>query len=117
MKRIILFILGVFVSTNGWAVPATNVRLNYNLDTQILHVEADHPTDRLDRYYIRSVVVTTNSKESKNFYFPRQISPSKFMADLNFIAKGGDHLDIQIFSSEGGMATASLDISKPAEAP
>ena len=115
MRTLVLFISGILISSNLWASPATNIQLDYNADTHMLHIEADHPTDRMDRYYVRLVtIVANNQKESQSFTFPRQYSPSKFIGDMNYAAKPGDHLDIQIYSSEGGLATTSIDVPKPA---
>ncbi len=116
MRFLLILIWGIFIHTNSWASPATNVQVDYNPDTQILHIEADHPTDRMDRYYVRLVtIIANNQKESQNFTFPRQYSPSKFIGNIPYAANPGDHLDIQIFSSEGGLAIASLDVPNPSQ--
>lgn len=113
---IFIFLSVVFNVWNvGWAAPATNVELTYNLETQTLHIDANHPTDRMDRYYIQRVVVSANSASEQTFSFPRQTSPAKFSADLSYSANGGDHIDVKIYSSEGGLAIASLDITRPPE--
>ncbi|MBI3601583.1 MAG: hypothetical protein HY209_01630 [Candidatus Omnitrophica bacterium] len=110
-----VMVFGVYSSLVG-AAPASNIQLSYDTDKQTLHVEADHPTDRLDRYFIRRVVVTKNPQESQEFYFSRQTSPAKFIADLDYPANPGDHLEVQLFASEGGTTQGSLDVIKAEQA-
>ncbi len=115
MKKIYVFWWTIVLSVYSffvWAAPATNMQLTYDIDKQVLHVEADHPTDRPERYFIQRAVVTKDSQESQEFYFPRQTSPAKFIADLEYPANPGNHLDVKLFSSEGGTAQGSLDVMR-----
>ncbi len=114
-KYIISSVLIVLISSFAWATPATHVQLKYDLDTHMLHIDADHPTDRLDRYFVQRVVITKNSQETQDFNFPRQTRPDKFIADLDYKASPGDHLDAELFSSDGGVGKGNLDI--PMSAP
>lgn len=111
MKK--LFLCSIFLSFTSsfvWAEPATNMQLIYNVDTQTLHIEANHPTDRLDRYFIRKVVVTKNSKETQDFQFFRQSRADKFIENLTYKAGPDDRLDVELFSSNGGTVKESLVI-------
>jgi hypothetical protein len=92
------------------AVPATNIRLSYDMDTSLIHVEADHPTDRMERYFIRRVVVIKNKKDAKDFYFTRQTKPDGISIDLNYQVEPGDHIEVQLYSTEGGIAQESFDV-------
>ena len=94
------------------ATPARNVVLTYNDNLKKLSVKADHQTDRMDRYFVKRVVVQSNMQEEKSFFYNRQSSPTDFNADLDYTASPGEHLDVSLYSSEGGMVTASLDIPK-----
>lgn len=109
---IILFISNISLVL---AAPATNLKLTYSLDTHMLQVEADHPTDKPDKNFLRRVSIVNNQQEPQDFYFSRQKSPSKFKEDINFQAEVGDHLEVQVYSSEGGVVSGSLDITKPEE--
>jgi|GEM_PF-6348318 len=101
------------VASLAWCGPAFNVQLGYDVNKHILHIDADHPTDRLDRYFIQKVVVIKNSGETQDFYFSRQTRPDKFLVDLNYTASVGDHLDVKLYSSEGGIGQGSFDIPMP----
>jgi hypothetical protein len=94
--------------SNAWTAPATNLQLNY--DSKKIDIDADHPSDRLDRNFIQKVVVTRNSKDKQIFYFTHQTSASKFITTLDYAASPGDHLDIELYSSEGGLTQSSIDV-------
>jgi hypothetical protein len=113
MKKLLVLIFLFFNIHSVGATPPTNLQLAYNLDTRKLHIEADHPTDRPDRYFVQKVTVIKNSKEKQYFYFPRQTSVSKFIADLAYEAVPGDYLDIEVRCSQGGAAQGSIDVSGP----
>ena len=74
-KKIGIFLTG-FCLTIGyvWANPPQNIQVGYDLSTQTIHIEADHPTDRMERYFVRRVVVIKNNDQTQDFYFPRQMS-------------------------------------------
>ena len=105
-------ILNLVISYAG-ASPANNLQLAYDIDKQAIHIDANHPSDRLDRYYVSQVIITKNSKEKQYFYFSRQRSANKFVEDVDCQAQAGDHLDIELHSSEGGIAQGSIDVPKP----
>ncbi len=111
-----LGILLVFWITSAGATAATNIELKYSLDTKTLHVEADHQTDRVNRKFIRKVSIFLNgSTESSDFYFTRQKLPVRFEEDFAVAAKPGDRMEVQLYSSEGGLATETLTIAQPTE--
>lgn len=116
MQKFIIFLIGLILSSySSWATPPTHIQLSYDLDAQKLHIEVNHPSDRLDKHYIHKVVVVKNSQAAQEFYFTRQGEPAKFIANLDYKADAGDHLDVQFFCIQGGTAQSSLDIQKPEE--
>ena len=108
-KLIFLFFSIIFLNVPGaWAAPATHLHLSY--DSKKIYIDADHPSDRLDRDFIQKVAVTKNAKDKLSLYFTHQISASKFVVALDYIANPGDHLDVELYSSEGGMAQGSIEV-------
>ncbi|MBF0490198.1 MAG: hypothetical protein HQL15_06195 [Candidatus Omnitrophica bacterium] len=110
MKIVLCLMIFVLNSAFVLAAPATNIYLSYDVSTQLLHVEANHPSDRLERYYIQRVVVTCKDGNSQEFTFSRQSRPDKFVADLEFLAQPGDRCDVVLFASDGGRSQAVLEI-------
>lgn len=113
MKSFWIALSFIFLSSLGWATPATNLNIGYSLDTHTLFLDADHPTDRQDRYYIHEVVVTRNGQDQQHFYFSHQARADKFIANLDYVANPGDHLDIKLVASEGGVTEGSIDVAAP----
>ena len=110
------FFIFVYLSVlSAWATPATNLQLAYDLSKQAISIDSDHPSDRLDRHYIQRIVVIKNSQEKQYFYFPRQTSANKFITQLDYKAIPGDHLDITLYCSQGGVTQGSIDIVKSEE--
>ena len=118
MKKFYIFLIGLILSmysSFSGATPPTHIQLSYDIEAQKLYIEANHPSDKLDKHYIHKVVVVKNSQEAQEFYFTRQGEPAKFVTNLDYKADAGDHLDVQLFCIQGGKAQSSLDISKPEE--
>ena len=109
-NKSIFLLFYVFCSSvsSVWGAPAINLQLSY--DSKKIYIDADHPSDRLDRDFIQKVVVTRNSNDKKYFYFSHQKSASKFIAILDYPANTGDHLGIELYSSEGGITQGGIDI-------
>lgn len=103
-------LLFLCVSSVVWGAPATQIQVSYDSQAEMLHVQADHPTDRLDRYYIRRVLVRNAVGQEQSFDFTRQNAPGRFIADLQYKAEAGEHLDLELYSSEGGKASVGLNI-------
>ena len=112
-NTIVLFL--VFTSTVVLAAPPRNVVLAYNAETKKLSIKADHQTDRPDRYFIRMLTVKSNLQDEKDMYYNRQSSPTDFSEELDYTASPGEHLDVSLYASEGGMAGAFIDIPKDKE--
>jgi len=111
--------LGAIVLFLSCAMPVcaaapTNVALTYNIQAGTLHVSARHPTDRQNRYYVRSVIIYKNGERFEEATFTRQDSPAVFEADVQVEAVPGDTLRVELLATEGGIGRAELTI--PAQA-
>ncbi len=104
-KTIGMLLIAVFANAHSvLATPARNVEIAYDTQKHIIHVSADHPTDKLDKHFIRRVTVEVNGKAGGEWSFARQTSAGHFNADLPFESKGGEHLKIKLYCSQGGTA-------------
>ena len=108
----LLITILILLPTLAKATPPNNLLLNYDVELQKLDITANHPSERLERHFIRRVVVTKNSKDTQEFYFVRQVTPGQFKATLDYKTEPGDHLDVKLSCMQGGSAEVSLDIPK-----
>ncbi len=107
---ILLFISFSFGFTPVWATPVTNLQLTYSDSTGTIHLEADHITDNLNKHYIRTVIITRNSKDKQYLYFNRQTRSDKFVTDLIYTVIPGDQIDVEIYCNQGGITKGALSI-------
>ena len=106
----------ILFSSFAHATPPTQIDLTYDLDKGNLHVEAKHPTDNLNKHYLRRLVVYKNNDQEQEFSYIRQTSPSKLVQDVPIIAKPGDVLAVEAFCKEGGSKREELIVSDPVPA-
>jgi hypothetical protein len=113
MKTLLIFACLIFLNPSlVRATPPTGLEIGYSVDSHTLFINADHPTDR-DRHYIHEVIVTRNSQDKQYFYFSHQARADKFIVELDYTALPGDHLDVELYCSQGGSEKASIDVSSP----
>jgi hypothetical protein len=96
-----------------WATPPREIKLTYDKEKQILQVQAQHPSDRLERHYLRRLVITQNDSEVKVINFPRQTLAWGFSVDVDLPAQGDDVIRAELFCSQGGHGAGELVL--PAE--
>ena len=117
VKSIIYFCLMAMVMLIGrplsWATPPRDIKLSYDKEAQVLHIEAEHPSDRLERHYLRRLVIEQNGKEVKTVTFPRQVLARGLRTDVELPAKGDDFMHVELFCSQGGSGGA--DITLPSD--
>ncbi len=104
-----------------WATPPTEMKISYDPAKGMLHVEAKHISDHLDKHYLRQLVIYRNGTKEQEIAYARQKYPSKFIEDIPFIAKPGETIAVEVFCSEGGTKRAELTIDStspdPADTP
>ncbi len=107
VRLIPFFILALTVSP-VWATPPREIKLSYDKEGQILHVEAQHPSDRLERHYLRRLVVTQNGKEVQVLNYPRQVLAWGFSNDVVLAAQENDVIKVELFCSQGGNGSGEI---------
>ena len=116
MKKIIIlvFMFLLFNLFPAYATPPTDIKATYDNERGVLHLEMTHPSHKLDKFFIRKVIIRKNNeKEPQIFYFTRQDQPEKFTADITFSAKPGDMITIEAYANEGGVKEQSYTIPAP----
>ena len=106
----------IFLSS-AWATPPTTLDLTYDPATGVLHVEAKHISDHLDKHYLRRLVIDRNGAKEKEIAYTRQKYPSKFVEDIPFIAKPGETIAVEVFCSQGGKKKVELTIDPTSPTP
>jgi hypothetical protein len=105
----------VLMTVGAWATPPTDVKLSYDVEKHMLHIEAQHPSHKLDKHFLRRVRVMVNDAEAKEFRYTRQDEPSRFVKDIEIEAKPKDKIIVEIICSEGGSKTVEFVVPSPEE--
>ena len=100
-----------------WAAPPTEMEISYDPAQGTLHVEAKHISDHLNKHYLRRLVIYRNGAKEQEIAYTRQKYPSKFIEDIPFIAKPGETIAVEVFSSEGGTKRVELTIASTSPVP
>ena len=98
---------------NAWATPPSSLTLTYDVDKQMLHVSAVHASERLDKHYLRRIVVFKNNEEIDTVNLTRQKAPSGVEEDIPVETVGGEKLSVQIYCSKGGLGRGEVDVPVP----
>ena len=114
IKLLVFIGLMAGLTVNAYATSPTSVSVTYEKEKQILHVTASHPSDKLDKHYLRRISIEKNGVEDKSVTFPRQKLASGLDEEISYVAEAGEKLSIKINCSQGGVATAEVDVPQEA---
>ncbi len=96
------------------AHPPADLKLEYNQDTQTLHVEMKHVIgNTYDPDHIRKVEIYKNQDEPVIKYVVKQATPTSEAQDISLEAKPEDVIRVVAYSSRGGSAEATLTVPEP----
>ena len=112
-RGLAVFVVMVIFLPLAYATPPTQIDLTYDLDKGNLHIEAKHPTDNLNKHYLRRLVVYKNDIQEQEFSYIRQTLPSKLVEDVAITAKIGDVLAVELFCKDGGSKKELLTVLAP----
>lgn len=121
--HVLMICLSVGCLPAAFAAPPTDVTVNYDAKNSALSVRAQHPTDRPERYYVRTMEIYKNGVKDKTITFPRQTYAWGIEETVEYPAQPGDHLNVVLFASEGGSGSAETVVTEieksaaPAESP
>lgn len=117
LTKILPVIIFTLVSSLGtvFAHPPTDLKLEYNLDSQTLHVEMKHVVGNTnDADHIRKIEIYKNQEDPITKYIVKQTTPAIEVDDIALTAKPGDVIRVVAFSSRGGSTEATLTVPEPA---
>jgi hypothetical protein len=101
--------VGLGIPYSG-ATPPNEVKLSYDSALKVLHVNAEHPSDRLERHYLRTIVITQNGQQVKVMTLPRQTLARGLSVDIDLPAQGDDLINVELFCSQGGHGTGEIKL-------
>ena len=116
MKKILLtisFILSSAIIVS--ATPPQELNLTYNAEKKVLKVEIAHTSNKLNKHYIRKIVIAQGTKTPDEHFFNRQSAPYRFVEEFPLEAKTGDAIRVTVYCSEGGTKEAELVIPEASE--
>ena len=105
-----VFILCFMLTGMLHATPPSSLTITYDYQTRMLHVSVSHQSDKLEKNFIRRIVVYRNGEEDESFYFPRQKVVSGLEEDIPYEAEPGDKIEAEVFCNQGGTAKAETEV-------
>ncbi len=112
MKKIMLLAAAMALVWAGSAQahPPSQVKLDYHLGDQMLHVTMKHVTHDPQEHRIREIVVFVNGQDVGHFYFVQQTSAQGLEEALPVSAKAGDDIRVKAICSKAGVAEAGMTV-------
>lgn len=100
----------IFSLSLAWAIPPSDLKLSYSLETKTLHIEMSHVSTNLRKHHIRRIVVFKNDQEIEDLYLNTQTTASSVVQDVVLNAKDKDVIRVKAICSEAGFAEGSLTV-------
>ncbi|MBI4308850.1 MAG: hypothetical protein HY591_00810 [Candidatus Omnitrophica bacterium] len=108
--NIFFFSMFLLYAATSFATPPSDMSLTYDKEKNIVHVSAKHPSGRLERHYVRRLVIYKNDGPVETLNFPRQKLAAGLEEDIELKAGPGDRISIEAFCSQGGSGKAQIEI-------
>ena len=116
MKKIFLMMLMLLASClNAQAHPPSSVEIDYIQEEGRLYVYMDHLSRDHRKHYIRKTVIFVNGGEVLTESNRQQIDPNAYAFSIDLTAKENDTIMVKAYSTEGGIAEASIVVPKKSE--
>ncbi len=112
--RTTLILLAIVVGcfNQAGATPPSGIKLTYDVEKQVLHISAAHPSENMGKHYLRRIVIYKNDQEADALNLSRQKIPAGLEEDVSLAAQGGDKLSVEIFCYKGGSGKGEMTIPK-----
>jgi len=98
--------------TGGGMTVVTSMTLTYDLDKATLHVEAVHPSDNLEKNFVRMMTVSLNGQLFSTLNYVRQNDFAGFSDDVSIKAQAGDVITVELFCTGGSSISKDLTVAK-----
>jgi len=112
MKMSIFFLFFLAMASLSLATPPTSIDLSYDLSKGTLHVEAVHPTQNLDKNFVRLMQIFVNGQQVSALNYTRQEQYDKFTDEVPVTAKAGDVIKVDLFCASGGELVQEMKVEE-----
>jgi len=102
MKKIFILFFLLALSVSALAIPPSDILIEYDADTKILHMEVKHISTNIRDHYIRRLIVYKNDIEVSKFTYAKQTSATALTQDLAVEAVPGDVIRVKAICNESG---------------
>lgn len=113
MKKMLVFILVLGISSSAFAHPPSKIEAVYDNNKRTLEVDITHPVYDAKTHYIKSVIIAKNGKEIISDNFDRQEDTSG--QKLQYVIRGlekGDKITARAFCNVYGVKEGTVMISE-----
>ena len=112
-RHLIIFSIFIlfFLVPIGWARPPSEIKLDYDKDKKILHIDVMHVSSDLPDHRIRKMVVYKNELALRTFYYANQRATG-ILQDVDLDLQPGDTVKVLAICSEAGQKEETMTIPK-----
>lgn len=108
MKKAVLTGLFLSAATVAFAHPASDVKINFDKDTKMLSVKAEHQVRDAAVHYIDDLVIRVNNKPIAKIAYSMQSSlDGQFVTVKDEAIKSADTIDVYTECNKGGVKNAT----------
>lgn len=114
MKKTFIFLLtfSIFNLQPVFAHPPTDMKLSYNIEKGVLHIEMTHVTKDIREDGIRQLLIYKNAEEPIAITIVKQTTPHSLVEDFSLKAVVGDTIRVRAISKRGGYSDQTIIISE-----
>ena len=114
-QKFFLIFFGVtFLASISWAIPPSELTLEYDSASKVLHIHIVHISANVHKHYIRNIEISKNGQSIKNIRLVSQDTGREVSQDYAMDAKEGDVIAVKAICNQAGTEEATITIA-PAE--
>ena len=107
--------LSCFLTSLSWATPPSEIKLEYDQDKKILHMELKHVSSNPRKHYLRRVFIYKNDDDAIERDYTTQTNAQGLIEDVAIDLKGGDKVRVLAVCSKAGRKEETLVIPEADE--
>ena len=111
MKKAVLIIIVLFVSSILWAHSPKKLVLKYAKTSKELSINAPHKVKDVKKHYISYITIKLNGEEIKKVEYTEQTSKKNFTVKIHIEANADDTIEVTAKCNKLGKKTGTLKIN------